>query len=107
MSKFKLIFKKAQTLLPFICHENLLSRKLLASLKSDALVILGCPEHSSDIAQKIKKTTVKLTMDIFRKEINDILRRKTLKAPENKHLIYNKAFEAVKKSVGKYGQVPV
>lgn len=109
MSNFKLLFKKVQVLLPFICHENLLSRKLMTILDSDELVGLGCPEHSSDISRKIKKATVKLNIDMFKKEINDILRKKTLQPVDNQHDIYNKAFKTIKrkKGVGKYGQSPL
>lgn len=63
-------------LLPFICHEKLLSQKLITSLDSDELVGLGCPEHCADISQKIKKATVKLNIDMFRKDINNILCKK-------------------------------
>lgn len=109
MSNFKLLFKKIEILLPFICHENCLSRKLVTSLGSDVLADLGCLEHSLDISQKIKKAIVKLNIDIFRKQINDILRKTNLEPLENQHDIYNKAFKTVKKrkGVGKYGQVPL
>lgn len=32
MSNFKLLFKKVEILLPFICHESFISRKLMSSL---------------------------------------------------------------------------
>lgn len=105
-SNFKLLFKKVQTLLPFICHEKLLSRKLIKSLDMDALVGLGCREHWSDISQKIKKVTVKLNIDIFRKEINNILRKNIVEPFENQQDIYSKAFKTQKKGVGKHAQMP-
>lgn len=106
MYSFKLLFKKVQTLLPFICYEKFLSQQLITSLDSDELVGLGCPEHSLDITRKIKKLTVKLNIDMFRKEINNILCKKMVQPLENQNDIYNKAFKAQKK-VGKYGQKPL
>lgn len=103
MSNFKLLFKKVQILLPFICDEKFLSRKLITSLDSSALAGLGCSEHSEYISQKIKKITVKLAIDMFRKEINLILRKKIVEPFENQHDIYNKAFKA-QKHVGKHVQ---
>lgn len=46
---------------------------------------------------------------MFRKQINDILRRRNLVPIENQHDIYNTAFKTVKKKkgVGKYGQAPL
>lgn len=102
MSKFKVLFKKVQTLLPFVCHEKLVSQKLITSLGGDVLQGLGCSEHCLDISQKIKNATVKQNINLFRKEINDILRKQILEPWENQHEIFSKAFMAQKKGVGKH-----
>lgn len=101
MSSFKLLFKKVRTLLPFICHEKSISKQLITSLDSDALVGLGCRNHCLDVSQKIKKAIVKENIDLFRKEINNILSKKLLEH-ESHHDIYIKAFKAQKKGVGKH-----
>lgn len=102
MSKFKLLFKKVQTVLPFICHEKLLSKKLITSLNKNTLEGLGCSDHRTDISKTIKKEIVKLNIEVFRKEINNILVKKKLEPLENQHEIYNKAFKAQKKGAGKH-----
>lgn len=102
MAKFKLLFKKVQTVLPFICHEKLLSKKLITYLDNETLEGLGCYNHRADISEKIKKETVKLNIEVFRKEINNILVKKNLEPLENQHDIYNKAFKAQKKGAGKH-----
>ncbi len=101
-SQFKLLFKKVQTILPFICHEKLLSQKLVSYLGSDVLEGLGCSIHCSDIAQKIKKIAVNENINILRKDINKILRKKIIEPVEGQHAIYSKAFKTQKKGVGKH-----
>lgn len=101
-SKFKSLFKKVQTILPFICHEKLLSQKLVSYLGSDVLEGLGCSIHCSDISQKIKKIAVNENINALRKDVNNILCKKIIEPVEGQHDIYSKAFKALKKGVGKH-----
>lgn len=109
LSKFKTLYKKIEILLPLICHENTMSCNLMSSVEHFSLAGLGCKEHAEAISQIIKKATVKWCVNIFTKQINDILARKTLEHPQDQHKIHEKAFEIVKKrrGVGKFGQVPL
>lgn len=109
VSKFKILFKRIEVLLPLICHENEFSRKIIALLNNYSLSGLGCAEHTSDMSQKIKNTTVKLGIQIFTKQVNDILSKKTLEPSQPQNVICEKAFDIItkKKGIGKYGQMPV
>lgn len=103
-SKFKLLFEKVNVLLPFICHERSLSKKLIASLDDEVLGGLGCEDHTLDVSNKIKAAVVSLNIDIFKKKITNIL-RKQIDGFEDLHDIYDKAFNAQRKGVRKYNQM--
>lgn len=106
MSKFKLLFKIFQMVLPSICHEKKLLQKLLSHVENIELDGLGCKEHCHDIYQKLKQFTAKLCIQTFTKEVNAILSRKTVDLPPNSSEIHKSAFDIVKKrkGIGKYGQ---
>lgn len=106
MGRFKLIFKSVETILPFICHEKNLLRKLISSLDNIDLRGIGCEEHRSVIALKLKQGTAKLCLTNFIKEINCILSKKIIEPKSNETVIEKKAFEILrkKKGVGKNGQ---
>lgn len=106
MGRFRLIFKSVETILPFICHEKNLLRKLMSSLDNIDLDGVGCEEHTPVIALKLKQGTAKLCLTNFIKEINGILSKKIIEPKSNQTVIEKKAFEILrkKKGVGKNGQ---
>lgn len=106
MSRFKLLFQTVVTILPFICHEKNLLKKLISSLNNIDLEGIGCKEHKLEIAFKMKKTACKDGIMNFMKEINGILSRKIIEPLPNQSVIHEKAFDIVKKKkgIGKNGQ---
>lgn len=108
-NEFSILTKKIEVLLPLICHEKELCKKLIASIENLKLQGLGCKEHCVNIAQRIKNATVKVAVSNFMKTVNGILAKKILQMSTNQHSIHEKAFKILKKKkgVGKYGEQPI
>lgn len=108
-SKFKVLFKLTEMLLPSICHERKVFGKLLSLLENVELDGIGCNNHTSEISHKLKTLTIQICVQTFTKEINAVLSRKTKELRSNPNEMLRKAFDIAKKKkgIGKCGQDPL
>lgn len=106
MTRFKLIYKAVETILPFISHERNLLKKLVSSLGNIDCNGLGCNEHKSEIAYELKKSAAKVCLANYIRQLNCILRKENIDPTSNRSEMHQKAFDMVKKKkgIGKYGQ---
>lgn len=106
LTRFKLIYKAVETILPFISQEKNLLRKLISSLDNIDCDGLGCEEHKSEISCEIKKATAKVCLSNYIRQLNCILRKQDIDPVFNRSVMHQKAFDIVKKKkgIGKFGQ---
>lgn len=104
---FKRIVFGLNDVLPEICAEKCLKRKLLEELHKIEIHKMGCPKHHLEVAAKLKHETAFYGIVTFIKSINDLLcgKNQTLRpgfnyVEELAHIFYQK-----KKRIGKHSDI--
>lgn len=102
------IINDVNIILPQICEQKLLQKKLLKYINDDKNIDkIGCSRHNAYIDLKIKEFTIVSGIQSFCKNINDFLSGKNLKLTNASNFIEEKAFKfnQKKKQVGKHSDI--
>ncbi|KAG4076302.1 hypothetical protein HA402_000642 [Bradysia odoriphaga] len=89
-----------------VCSENSVKQKILLSVESANINVIGCADHIDVIERKVKNLAVDRTILSFCTNINQFLSGKITSLPENPSIIQKLAFEHrnKKKGIGKYAK---
>ncbi len=106
----KQILCELKEMVPNICIEHPLKKKLLASIQSTPLGPLGCADHDLEMTQKLKEMCVETAVSYFVDDVNRFLKGKVKVLPINHNYIQKLAFDQFdqkrkKKKVGKYSDI--
>lgn len=94
-------------IIPHICYEESLKKKLLNHIQSIEIDDIGCSEHNQEISEKIKHLGADHIILTFCNGINKILSGKTEILPLHANNIQKLAYEQriKKKRIGKYTDI--
>ncbi len=101
------VLKSLYTIIPEICHQNLLKKQLMQRISSIQILFIGCEEHNDEIIQKIKTLCASQAIQTFANNINGILSGKVAKLPDKPTIIQKVAYadRTKKKRIGKYSDI--
>lgn len=107
ISSVEKVLCRLNEIIPHICFEDSLKKKLLNHIQSIKIDFIGCSEHDQEISQKIKNLGADHIILTFCNDINKILSGKTETLPINHNHIQKLAYEQriKKKRIGKYTDI--
>lgn len=106
----KQILHELKEIVPTLCVDQSLKKKILASIKSTPFGCLGCANHDQEVSQKLKEMCVDFSVTYFIDDINRFLKGSTTVLPINYNTIQKLAFDQFdqkrkKKKIGKYSDI--
>lgn len=103
----KAILCYLNALIPDICHEKSLKKKINNLMQSIETDPIGCQDHNSEMIQKMKDVCVEQSIENFCCDINSFLSKKTRTLPDNYNHMQKLAFDhrIKKKKIGKYSDL--
>lgn len=104
------ILRGLSQVIPHICSEQSIKKKLLASIESIKVDTLGCPDHFLQVTQKFKEMSADDSILSFCYDINSYLSGKTTVLTLNHNPIQKLAFHQFdqkrkKRKIGKYSDI--
>lgn len=106
-NNFQKLVHGINDVLPNICVEKCLKRKLLEQLEKIELDAIGCEEHDEVVGRNLKKQTALYGIVTFTKNVNDLLSGKNITLPPNYNYLEELAhiFNKKKKRIGKQSDI--
>lgn len=101
------VLRSLNEIIPKICFEDSLKKKLTKHIESMRIHFIGCSDHNQEIDQKIKNLAADHVILTFCNDISKILSGKIQVLPDNPNFIQKLAYEEGKKKnrIGKYSDV--
>lgn len=101
------VFRGLACIIPHICSEPSLKKKLVHHIRLIEMDLIGCLEHDFEMAHKMKQLCADHTIKTFCHKINSFLSGKAEVLPANHNLIEKLAYELKnkKKRIGKYTDI--
>lgn len=105
VDKFKLIFRRCYLVLPVLCFEEFIKKKMLSQIEDIEIGTIGCAEHNDVLIPKLKNLTISFVIDLFCKRVNNILAKKTgLPKKPNTIEVAAYKFRIKNRGIGRYAQ---
>lgn len=106
-NNFRKLVHGINDVLPNICVEKCLKRKLLEQLEKIEIDAIGCEEHNEVVGSNFKKQTALYGIVTFTKNVNDLLSGKIKTLPPNYNYLEELAhiFYKKKKRIGKQSDI--
>lgn len=104
---FKNIFCGANLVIPYLCSEVSLMKKVKSYIDPIQVSEIGCLKHDIEMSMKLKQCTVHYALIKFCKNINSFLSGKTTVLPSFHNHIQELAYEfrLKRKRIGKYSDI--
>lgn len=106
-NNFKKILSGISDVLPTICAEKFLKRKLLQELDKIEIDKMGCFKHCDEVETKFKEQTAVSQIVAFTKNVNDLLSGKKNTLTHQANCVEQLAFQfnQKKKNIGKHSDI--
>lgn len=104
---FKNLHRIVKDIIPSLCAEKNLKKKIIAHIETLEFDEIGCPQHETILTSKLKELTVHFGIILFCKNINSILSGKITSIPVYANNIENLALSIKKKrkNIGKHSDI--
>lgn len=106
-TQFETVFCGLNIVIPHLCFEKSVKKKVLSHIETIQVSSIGCVEHCNEMAKIFKDLTANYALKRFCTNINSILSGKTSILPLNPNIIQEKAliFRLKRKRIGKYSDI--